>query len=46
MSSKTDIQRNKLLHLEDTLVMHGVYSIEILGKLIKTVHTLHSRQSF
>ena len=26
MSSKTNIQRNKLMHLEDTLVMHGVYS--------------------
>ena len=24
MSSKTDIQRNKLMHLEDTLVMYGV----------------------
>ena len=45
MSSKADIQRNKLMHLEDTLVMYGVYSAETLEKHIKTVHTLHSRQS-
>ena len=45
MSAKTDIQRNKHLHLEDTLVMYGVYSAETLEKLIKTVHMLHSRQS-
>ena len=33
------------MHLEDTLVMYGVYSAETLEKLIKTVHMLHSRQS-
>ena len=45
ISSKVDIQRNKLMHLEDTLVMYGVYSAETLEKLIKIVHTLCSRQS-
>ena len=44
-SSKADIQRNKLMHLEDTLVMYGIYNAEILEKLRKTVHALHSRQS-
>ena len=43
--SKADIQRNKLIHLEDTLVMYGVCNAETLEKLIKTVNTLHSRQS-
>ena len=28
MSSKVDIQRNKLMHLENTLVMNGVYHAE------------------
>ena len=37
MSSKVDIQRNKLIHLENTLVMYGVYNAETLEKLIKTV---------
>ena len=45
MSSKVDIQRNKLIHLENILVMCGVYNVESLEKCIKTVHTLHSRQS-
>ena len=45
MSSKVDIQRNKLMHLEITLVMYGVYHAETLEKLIKTVYVLHSRQS-
>ena len=45
MSSKVDIKRNKLIHLENTLVMYRVYNAETLQKLIKNVHTLHSRQS-
>ena len=36
MTSKVDIQRNRLIHLENTLVMYGVYNAEILEKLIKT----------
>ena len=45
MSIKTHIQRNKLMHLENTLVMYGVYNVETLERLVKTVHTLHSRQT-
>ena len=45
MSIKTDIQRNKLMHLENTLVMCGVYNAETLERLIKRVHTLHSRHT-
>ena len=35
MSYKVDIQRNKLMHLEDTLVMYGGYNTETSEKLIK-----------
>ena len=35
----------RLIHLENTLVMYGIYTAEILEKYIKTVHALHSRQS-
>ena len=35
MSIKTDIKRNKLMHLENTLVMYGVYNAETLERLIK-----------
>ena len=35
ISIKTDIQRNKLMHLENTLVMYGVYNAEMLERLVK-----------
>ena len=33
------------MHLENILVMYGVYNVETLERLVKTVHTLHSRQT-
>ena len=45
MTSKVDVQRNRFIHWENTLVMYGVYNTETLEKLIETVHALHSTQS-
>ena len=45
MSISTDTQRNELMHLENTLVMNGIYNAETLENLVKTVHVLHSRQT-
>ena len=45
MSISMDVQRNKLMHLENTLVMYGIYNAETLEKLVKTVQVMHSRQS-
>ena len=45
MSISSDAQRNKLVHLENSLIMYGFYNAETLEKLVKTAHTLHSRQS-
>ena len=45
MESKTNIQQNKLIHLEDSMVMYVVYSAETLEKLIKTVHHMHNMQT-
>ena len=33
MTSKVDIQRNRLIHLENTFVMYGVCNAETLEKL-------------
>ena len=33
------------MHLENSLIMYGVYNAETLEKLVKTAHVLHSRQS-
>ena len=35
MTSKVDIQRNRLIHLENSLVMYRAYNAEMLEKLIK-----------
>ena len=45
MSVTTDMQRNKLMHLENALVMYRVYNAEMLENLVKTVHALPSRQT-
>ena len=45
MSISVDTQRNKLMHLENTLVMYRIYNAEALENLVKTVHALHSRQT-
>ena len=38
MSYKTNIQHNKLMKLDATRLMCGIYNAETLEKLIKTVH--------
>ena len=45
MSVLMNTHRNKLMHLENTLIMYGIYNAETLKKLVKTIHALHSRQS-
>ena len=45
MSISMDVQRNKLMHLENSLIMYGVYNAETLEKLVTTAHVLHSQQS-
>ena len=42
MSITTGAQRNKFMHLENTLVMYGIYNAKTLENLVKTVHALHS----
>ena len=42
MKSKTTIQHNKLMQLENSMLMYGVYNAETLEKLINTVHHIHN----
>ena len=42
MGSKTTIQHNKLMHLEDSMVMYGIYNAETIEHLINTVHYIHN----
>ena len=45
MDSKTTIQCNKLMLLENSMLMYGIYNAEMLEKLINTVHNIHSTTS-
>ena len=42
MNSKTDIQCNRLMNMENSMLMHGIYNVETLEKLIRTVHNIHN----
>ena len=45
MDSKTTIQCNKLMHLENTMLIYVVYNANTLEKLIDTVHQIHNTTS-
>ena len=45
MDSRTTIQCNELMHLEDSMVLYGIYNAETLEKLINTVHHMHNSTS-
>ena len=45
MDSKTTIQHNKLIQLENLMLMYGIYNAETLEKLIETVHNIHNTTS-
>ena len=40
MNKRTDIQLNRIHHLEDTMMMYGVYNSDTLKDLMDTVHRM------
>ena len=42
MNNQADIQHNKLIKLDNTMFMYGIYNTETLEKLINTVHEIHN----
>ena len=42
MNKKTDVQCNRIHHLEDTMIMYGVYNSDTLTDLIDTVHRMQN----
>ena len=42
MNKKTDVQHNRIHHLEDTVIMYGVYNSDTLTDLIDTVHKMQN----
>ena len=45
IDSKTTVQHNKLMQLENSILMCGIYNTEMLEKLINTVHHIHNTTS-
>ena len=45
MDHKANIQHNKLMKLENSMLMYGVYNAETLEKLINMVHNIHNTTS-
>ena len=46
MENKVDLQCNKIFHLEDSMVMYGIYNSDTLEALIDTVHILHNQSTW
>ena len=42
MNSQAELQHNKLIKLDNTMLMYGIYNAETLEKLINTVQNIHS----
>ena len=45
MNNEVEFQCNKLLKLDNTVLMHGIYNAETLEKLINTVQEIHNVSS-
>ena len=45
MDDKANIQHNKLMKLDNSVLMYGIYNAKTLEKLIKTVHGIHNTTS-
>ena len=45
MNDQVYIQHNKLMKLDDTMLMYGIYNVETSDKLINTVHEIHNATS-
>ena len=46
MEGKPNIQHNKFVHLEDTMIMYDIYNSDTLTQLIETVHMMHNTTSW
>ena len=42
INSRSEIDHNRVYHLEDTMIMYGKYNSDTLMKLVKTVHQMQN----
>ena len=46
MNKRINIERNRVFHLEDSMIMYGVYNVDTLEKLIQMVHKMNNRSTW
>ena len=46
MENELDLQCNRVFHLEDSMIMYGIYNSDTLETLIDTVHRLHNQTTW
>ena len=46
VKKRTDMQHNRVYHLEDTMIMYGTYNSDTLTNLIETVHKIHNNTTW
>ena len=46
MKNQVNLERNKLFHLEDSMVIYSIYNSDTLEKLINTVHKMHNKTTW
>ena len=42
MENKVNLQQNKLIHVENSMGLYGVYNTKTFEKLITTIHKVHN----
>ena len=43
MNKRVNIEQNRVFHLEDSMIMYGVYNVDTLEILIQMVHKMNTR---
>ena len=43
MNKKASIEKNRVFQFQDSMIMHGVYNVDTLEKLIQMVHKMNPR---
>ena len=46
MEKQVNLERNKSFHLEDSVVMYGIYNSEMIEKWINTIQNIHNKTTW
>ena len=46
LENRVNLERNKIFHSEDSMVMYGIYNSDTLEKLTNAVHKMHNKTTW